>query len=94
MDFKHSSQHVAVAAATSRAQQQQHETMAVSGIQQAQQIVSQGHQQQVGVATAAGQVATLLSQQPQPIRTVSSGGNQLSPNGPLTGNCVIVPVIY
>ena len=90
MDFKHSSQHVAVVA-TSKAQ---HETMAVSGIQQGQQIVSQGHQQQVGVATAAGQVATLLSQQPQPIRTVSSGGNQLSPNGPLTGNCVIVPVIY
>ena len=82
LDFKHSSQHVAVAAATSKAQ---HETMAVAGIQ-AQQIVSQGHQQQVGVATAAGQVATLLSQQPQPIRTVSSGGNQLSPNGPLAGN--------
>ena len=75
MDFKHNSQHVAAAAAASTVQQSG--TISVSAMQ-GQQMVSPSQQQQplAGNASTAGQVATLLPQQPQPLKP---GGNQISP---------------
>ena len=76
MDFKHNSQHVAAASAASTAQQ--NGNIAVSVIQ-GQQIVSPAQQQVFGGSTGtAGQVATLLSQQPQQMK-VATGGNHISP---------------
>ena len=67
LDFKHNSQHVAAAAAASSAQQN---GLSVSAIQ-TQQIVSST--QSMGGNATNGQVATLLPQQPQQIKS-SSGG--------------------
>ena len=76
LDFKHNSQHVAAASAASTAQQ--NGNIAVSVIQ-GQQIVSPAQQQVFGGSTGtAGQVATLLSQQPQQMK-VATGGNHISP---------------
>ena len=76
IDLKHHSQHVAVAAAASTAQQ--NGTISVSSMQ-GQQIISQAQQQQqIGGNNTGGQVATLLSQQGQQLKPIG-GTNQLSP---------------
>ena len=80
MDFKHNSQHVAAAAAASIAQQ--NGIISVSAMQ-GQQLIAPAQQQQPlgGNTSTAGQVATLLPQQPQHLKP---GGNQISPT--LSGN--------
>ena len=67
LDFKHNSQHVAAAAAASSAQQN---GMSVSAIQSQQMVTST---QSIGGNATTGQVATLLPQQPQQIKS-SNGG--------------------
>jgi len=83
LDFKHNSQHVAAAAAASSAQQN---GLSVSAIQ-TQQIVSST--QSMGGNATNGQVATLLPQQPQQIK--SSGGISPTIAGATQGVAVTAP---
>jgi len=87
LDFKHNLLHVAAASAASTAQQ--NGTMAVS-ILQGQKIISPAQQQVFGGNTGiAGQVATLLPQQPQQMKAATVT-NQISPT--LSGTTAGLPV--